>query len=598
VPKFAKYMERKDLISLTLKSRMGQAEFGSFVDIMSEPSLVDTRRRQDQERFAQALLSRGIINISYIFNEDLLAPDREIPWRARITLSRMRKDLKMIPVYGKMLRQDPQQLRKNLLWDALRPIRHSDLFCAILANSDLAATSENRETQIEDEILIYLRRQYLLGTGKIFLREHLDLKKLRKQDALEFKSDRLSKKIALRLRETESVETENLLEEYFRNQVIGLDDVTPHLKDKILVERMTDKFLNYTDQFFQQLDHAKEKENFLTISHSFVRMIPELIRRDHYPEILRILETFKRHFHQKMMWSLLAGQVLEEIGRGSIPALLEEKFLTAKKGGRSAILPIFISLEIGAIPHLLSILKKSDDQWVRKNACEVLIQIGPVAAIHLLKALEQQQTSLETTGDILRVLGEIKSEQWKGPLSKILSRFVSHNHPRLRAQALQTLCQIEGPGGEEVFLRAMDDPSLEVRKRAVGCLGMIKSPLGVERMTEFLEQTSSSPQEDPLETQIYHALGISGNMTIRGRTIEQILLDVLQKRGMKQWWNPFQKNLLNESSLGAICDALGRIGTPESLKTLIQLAKARDVPWASKAKEACKRIEERIPSQP
>src|SRR5512147_453696 len=85
VPKFAMYMERKDLVSLTLKSRMGQVEFGGFIDIMSEPSLIDTRRKQDKERFTQALLSRGILNISYIFNEDLLAPDREIPWRARVT---------------------------------------------------------------------------------------------------------------------------------------------------------------------------------------------------------------------------------------------------------------------------------------------------------------------------------------------------------------------------------------------------------------------------------------------------------------------------------------------------------------------------------
>ncbi len=117
---------------------------------------------------------------------------------------------------------------------------------------------------------------------------------------------------------------------------------------------------------------------------------------------------------RRMMWALLAGQVLEEIGQGSIPLLLEEKFLTGKKEIRIAILPIFVSLEIGAIPHLLSILKKSDDQWVRKNACEALIQIGPVAAIHLLKELEQQQTSVETTCDILRVLGEIKVRAVEG----------------------------------------------------------------------------------------------------------------------------------------------------------------------------------------
>ncbi len=114
-------------------------------------------------------------------------------------------------------------------------------------------------------------------------------------------------------------------------------------------------------------------------------------------------------------------------------------------------------------------------------------------------------------------------------------------------------------------------------------------------MMDLLEQISdtASTQEDPLETQIYHAIGISGNLGVRGKTNEQVLLEVLDKRGMKQWWNPFQKNLLNESALGAICDALGKIGTTESLKTLTHLAKAHDVSWAPKAKEAFRRIKER-----
>ncbi len=596
VPKFAMYMERKDLVSLTLKSRMRQVEFGGFIDIMSEPSLIDTRRKQDKERFTQALLSRGIVNISYIFNEDLLAPDREIPWRARVTLSRMRKDLKMMPYLEKMLKLDLQEMRKNLLWDALRPIRHSDLFCAILRNSDLAATAEHREDLIEDEIISFLRRQYLTGTAKIFLREHLSLKPLQKEGALEAKTNRLAKKMASRLKEAATTEAENILEEYFRNQLIGPDDLTPRLRDKIVLERMTDKFLGYVDQFFQQLDQAKEQETFLSTAQSFVRIIPELIRRDRYPEILRIIEIFRHHFEQRKMWALLAGQVLEEIGKGSIPLLLEERFLIGKKEVRLSILPIFVSLEIGAIPHLLNILKRSEDQWVRKNACETLIQIGPVAAMHLLKELERQQTSAETTCDILRVLGEIKSDQWKTPLSKVLRQYASHEHAQLREQALHSLCQIDGPGAEEISLRSLKDPDLEVQKRAVWCLGMIKSPRGIERLTETLNQmaTASSPLPEQLETQIYHALGISGNLTIGGRTIEQILREVLEKRGMKQWWNPFQKDLLNESSLGAICDALGKIGTVESLKILSQLGKARDASWAPKAREACKRIEERI----
>lgn len=595
VPKFAQYLERKDLISLTLKSRMGQTEFTRFIDIMSDPSLIDTRRKQDKERFTQVLLSRGILNISFIFNEELLAPDREMPWRARVTLSRMRKDLKMTPLFQKMLKQEIQYIQRNLLRDALRPNRQSDLLCAILGNSDLAATSESREEFIEDEIIAFLQKQYLLGTSRIFLREHLDLKQLKKGDAFEKKSDRLVKKVSHRLKEVGTKEAENILEEFFRNQLIGLEDLTPALKNKILLERLTDKFLSYTDQFFQQLDQATEKEKFLSVALSFVKIIPELIRRDRYPEIFRILETLKKYFHEKKMWALLAGQIIEEIGKGTIPLLLQEKFLTGKKETRIAIVPIFASLEVGAIPPLLTILKSSEDQWVRKNACEALIQIGPVAAVHLLKELNLQETSVETTRDIFRVLGEIKSREWKAPLMELLRRYTAHENPKLKEQALHTLYQVGGSEGEEIFLANLSDPDLDVQKRAIWCLGMIKSTRGVEKMMGKLKQisTTPSPNMDQLETQIYYAFGTSGNLTVEGKTLEQILLETLEKRGLKKWWDPFQKNFLTDRSLGAIFDALGKIGTKESANALNKLEKYLKGPLIPKMKETLKKIGER-----
>ncbi|MBM4306586.1 MAG: hypothetical protein FJ123_07600 [Deltaproteobacteria bacterium] len=596
VPKFAKYMERKDLISLTLKSRMGQNEFGAFVDIMSEPTLVDTKRKQDQDRFAQALYSRGIFNISYVFNEEFLALEREMPWRARLTLSRMRKDIKMIPILQQMMGREIKDIRINLLRDALRPIRQSDLLCAILRNSDLVTSSSDLEETIEDEIVSSLKKQYLLNTSKIFLREHLELKKLQKQDAFEEKSNRLVKKISRRLKDAATPETVNLLEEFFRHQLINLEDLPPALRDKIVLERLTDKFLRYTDQFFLQLDQAKDKEAFLNVAISFVRMIPELIRRDRFPEILRIFETLKGHFHERRMWALLAGQVLEEIGKGTIPHLLKEKFLKGKKEIRAAIIPLFAALEVGAISVLLDILKSSQDQWVRKNACEALIQIGPVAAIHLLKELEKQQTSAETICDILRVLGEIKSQEWQAPLAKVAKSFVTHEHSRLREQAIHTLCQAGGPGGEEVFLSSLNDPDLEVRKRAIWCLAMVKSSRGIGKMVEMLKEYSAtpSPQNDKLETYIYFAFGLSGNMAIDGKTLEQILIEMIEKRGIKGLLGFLQKNPLTDASIVAICDTLAKIGTGESVKVLTRLEKSQKGTLATKTREAIKKIEERI----
>ena len=597
IPKFVNYLERKDLISLTLKSRMEQTEFTRFIDLMSEPSLLETRRKEDKEKFARALFDNGIVNISYVFNEELvLAPDREMPWRARVTLSRMKKDLRMIPYFQRMSGQELQAIRKRLLEDAIRPIRQNEILYAVLQNSDLAATRENPEGAIEDVLVTFLPIPYFLGTSRVFLREHLALKKLQKKDVFEAKSDRLVQKMTHRLREIGKKEAEDILEEFFRQELISLEALTPALKDKILLERLTDKFLGFTDQFFQQLDQAKEKEKFLRIAISFVKMLPELIRRDRYSEILRIIETLKQHFHKKMMWALLAGQVLEEIGKGPIPVMLEEKFMTAKKEVRAAILPIFAALEIGSIPHLLNILKKSDDQWVRKNACEALIQIGPVAAAHLLKELEQEQTPAETTRDILRVLGEIKSEQWKAPFIKILKKYVSHESPKLREQAIHTYCLVGGKEGEEVFLSGLADENPEVQKRAAWCLGMIKSAKGIEKMVEILKQIppAPSPQMDQLETQIYLAFGLSGNLTIEERTVEQTLLEVLEKRGMKQWLGLFQKNPLSEAALEAICSSLGKIGTERSIKILGKLGKSCEESLTPKVEEALRKIQNRV----
>ena len=58
---------------------------------------------------------------------------------------------------------------------------------------------------------------------------------------------------------------------------------------------------------------------------------------------------------------------------------------------------------------------------------------------------------------------------------KIVTRYCSHEQPKLREQALHTFCLLGGKEGETLFLSGLDDPDMDVRKRAVWCLGMIKS---------------------------------------------------------------------------------------------------------------------------
>ena len=125
---------------------------------------------------------------------------------------------------------------------------------------------------------------------------------------------------------------------------------------------------------------------------------------------------------------------------------------------------------------------------------------------------------------------------------------------------------------------------------------MIKSVKGIGKMVGILKELSvtPSPQLDKLETQIYLAFGLSGNMTIEGRTSEEILIEVLEKSGIKGLLGFLQKNPLSDASLSAICDPLGKIGTKESINLLTKLGKSQKEAPILKIKEALKKIEERM----
>jgi len=105
--------------------------------------------------------------------------------------------------------------------------------------------------------------------------------------------------------------------------------------------------------------------------------------------------------------------------------------------------------------------------------------------------------------------------------------------------------------------------------------------------------TTPSPQLEKLETQIYYAFGFLGNLVMEGKTLEQILIEAVEKRGLKGLLGFLQKNALSDASLMAICDTLGKVGTQESVKVLTKLEKSAKDPLLPKVKEALKKIGER-----
>jgi len=595
IPRFAQFLERKDLLSLSLKNSMTREEFTNFVDVMSEPRFVDTRSETEKEKFGRTLQERGIFNISYIFNEELLAMRRNIPWRAQLALTRLKKDLRTIPLYRNLDTEARKKVKREIVQDVTRPIRNAEVMYHVLTNSDLAVTREFTESEIDRAVILSLSEDLLLRTAETVLKEIFGQEG---KEPVQGKPVEVIRKIALVLREREIPKSEAVLERCFKGKLILFEQLPAAIQHKIKLERLTQKFLKYSSNFFTQFDTVQDREKYLQLARTFVRMMPELIRRDRFEEILEIVTHIDRHFSQKKHHSIYAGQILEEIGTGEIPEALKTKFLSEKKEIRQAIAPIFLKLHVGSVPHLLSILKESDDQWVRKNACEILVEIGSVAINFILDALNKKEIGIEATIDVIRVLGEMESDKWIQSLARTLESYLNHKDPRFRGEALSVYARVLGGEGEKVYLRLLDDPDFGVQRRAIQCLGRIKSETALRKFLTMLEEFEQSPSEEnhEMETCLFAALGFYGALDGPGSGIlEDFLLETLNRRlslGPLMFLRK-KKNALSEESLAAICETLGKIGTHKSSPVLEKLEKQGGTVWGKRAAEALKRIAER-----
>ncbi|MEE9610412.1 MAG: hypothetical protein V3W19_04130, partial [Desulfatiglandales bacterium] len=559
------------------------------------PNFVDTREKTDKERFVQTLKDKGISNVSYIFKEDLLATKRNIPWRSQIAISRLKKEFKMVPLYDDVDTEGLKKVRRQIIHEVARPLLDAKVIYPILLNTDLAETEEFKESDIDEEIIASLSDELLLAISKKLLKEALPFGET---GPLKRKALILAEQVVSALKQREGIDKDEILVEFFKRKLISADELPDTTQQKVKIEQLADKFLEQTDSFLDQFNKIEDGEKYIKVAQILTRIIPELIRRDRYEEILKLITYIVHHSNKKEQLSSSAGQILEEIEKSEIPGALKGKFLTGQREICQAVAPIFLKLHKASIPHLLSILKESNDQLVLKSACELLIQIDSSAIKFIIDELNKKEIPTEFAIDIIRVLGEIKHDEWIKPLAKTLLAYTNHENPHLREEALWVYYKIMGNGGEKLYLNHLNDPDSSVQKKAIQCLGRVKSEVALKQLLGMLQKNKDgqADKNKHLETSIFNAFGFYGNMEWPGiGTLEDYLLETLDRHlslGPLKFLKK-KKSPLSEGAIAAICETLGKIGTDKSRPILHKLEKHQDDLCRVKAEEALTRMAER-----
>ncbi|MGD8382627.1 MAG: HEAT repeat domain-containing protein [Syntrophobacterales bacterium] len=594
VPRFAKFLEQKDLISLTLKNAMTQTEFTSLVDLMSEPAFVDTKDSGAKEEFSQALRERNIFNVSYIYNEELVTA-RNIPWRSQIALTRLKKDFSMVPFFTDLDFEGLKKVRKQIIQDLIRPLRNAEAIYHILMNSDLAVTKEFKEAEIDEEVLEALADDLLVKVSETLLKETF---RDEKTEPVQEKTVTLAKQFASALNLREIKERESILQEYVKHKLISAEQLPKSMQQRFRIERLTKKFLQDSNSLLSQFDKIQDEAKYLQVARALLELIPELIAREEYEAVLEIINCLDRHTHEKEHLSTCAGHILDEISKGETLSALKNKFLIGKMEICKSITPLFLALGGRSVPHLVPILVRSRDLLVRKNAVEIIAQINPTTIGLVLDKLKEKGTETRTMIDILRVLGEIESDEWLHPLANTLLGYLNHESPHIRVEALRVFFKIKTAQGKSLYLDLLNDPDIDVQQEAIHCLARVKSTTALVKFLEMLKNSedSTSAKTDRLEACLYRALGSYGNLELPGEgSLEDFLLATIKRQLSlgRLSFSTVKGKAIKPETVAAICEALGNVGTRKSRKTLQKLTKQKDSLWQNKAQKALTKIAKR-----
>jgi HEAT repeat protein len=293
-----------------------------------------------------------------------------------------------------------------------------------------------------------------------------------------------------------------------------------------------------------------------------------------------------------------AGQVLDQIGKGKILETLKSKLMTGQKETCQAIAPILIKLGKRAVPYLLPLLEETEDQVVHKTACEILVRIDPSNINLILTELDRQGFGTTSTVRIIRALGDTECDEWVQTLAGALQSYFKHENPRLREEALWSYYRIMGAKGEKMYLALLSDVDITVQKRAIQCLGRMKSEAALEKFLLILKDLGNDPPGKPQQivSALFGALAFYGNIERPGGgSLEDFLLETLERQvslGPLKFLKK-KKDVLSEGAVAAIVETLGKIGTKKSRSVLDKFEKQDNMMWKSKAAEALKRIFDR-----
>ena len=601
-PKFIEFFDRWALLSFSLKADLTAEEFQAFVELMAQLPVAGPDTGHERQRLTQALLDHHILHISTVFNDDLVGRERRLSWRVQMALSRLRRDLRMLPLYQ---RATPEQLRRikiQIIDDVVRPVRAPELLTEFLLNCDLVAAdiAVLEETQVEREVMARLSKEMLPLTLRQFLKD-LDRVAATREGPSPEMTRRLDilRDIVERLRAEGCAIEHDLLESLLERQVVSLEDLPPDLRRTVETSRLTEAFLAAKDAHLAALGRIAADEAGTRLAAVVSQVFPELLRRRDYQvvaELLRAIREGARDPATAPLLERLAAQLRQAAADEQSIAGAIEDLGRQDKAGRSRLVEILAFIGDAAGPGLVEAYATSDNRSVRVDAFEALRQIGACALNPFLARLPDIEREWPMICHALLAAADLGEPS----LAQAIAKFLHHPHAHVRQAALTACFKLEGARAEPRFLEALRDRDAAVRQAAVECLGRAQSRHA--QTLEFyarcldLADPAAPREDDAVLLQVCQAMAsLGGRSPEEASRAEAMLLAAMQPSEQKGLLGRLKKGHHRHSDKvrASLCKTLGAVGTARAVGLLGHVAATERSQVGEAARAAARQIQER-----
>ena len=506
---FIQALAKRSLAALTIREDVPETELMAALDLLRLP---EAQAGQLHTRFAE----RNMRHVSVLFPQDVLGRDRRLSWTVGLCVARLSRDLVLLASARGMSLKKVREHRAQLVREIVSLLGKPDDLKQFLTNADLVDSTVNQARglasfAVNELVLEHLSQARCVATVNLLLGE-LDARRNAQPNPADRPLDGLVRSLAARLVHERTPQSDDVLRELARRQIVAERELPPDLVARIRSDALADTLARDPTPFLRALDSVGAAEDYAREVGYLQAAMSILAKRGEAPALLATITTLARHAK----------------GTGGKPGPREDLALRAMKTviDRDRLIPI------------ANVLLRGQPQ-VRDPARAIIVLAGSAGAAALFAAREQVRepsarpifvATFRDTGaagwpllaatlakmdpsrddfdasfaeDLLSAVPEKRDPS----LAEQATRYLAH--PRVRYAALAALARLAGEHARTRLVDALENPDEPLRVVALGELRRLR--LIDEAVVGWIERLLSSRQGgDDLRAAATMALGDVG----------------------------------------------------------------------------------------